>query len=106
VLAVDHLLTHDAGLHAFAAYAAFTGLGSIALAFVNRHATRLGAWAWTIMLGWALHVWAIVWLVNIDAVTVRRASLSMLLAVGLGAAFLGVETLAIAALKRRLQRRE
>jgi hypothetical protein len=84
----------------------FTGLGSIALAFVNRHATRLGAWAWTILLAWALHLWALVWLVNIEAVTVRRASLSMLLAVALGAAFLGVESLAVAVLRRRLQRRD
>ncbi|HEV8585837.1 MAG TPA: hypothetical protein VGT02_12770 [Methylomirabilota bacterium] len=101
---MDHLRADDASLRGFAAYAVFTGLGSMVLAFVNRHAARLGAWAWTIMLGWALHLWAIVWLVNIDAVAVRRPSLSVLAIVALGAVFLAVETAAIAALRRRLQR--
>ncbi len=106
MLAVDRFLVDDGGLHAFAAYAVFTGLGSILLAFVNRRPARLGGWAWTIMLAWAVHLWAIVWLVNIQAVGLPRASLSMAVVIVLGAAFLAVETLAIAVLRRRLQRRD
>jgi hypothetical protein len=104
VLAVDNLLAGEAGLHAFAAYAVFTGVGSIVLAFANRTAARLGPWAWTIMLAWAGHLWALVWLVNIEVVALPRVSLSMLVVAVLGASFLGVETLAIGALRRRLHR--
>jgi hypothetical protein len=104
VLAVDHLLTEQAGLRSFAAYAVLTGLGSMALAFANRGATRLGPWAWTIMLAWAGHLWAIVWLVNIDVLDLPRASLSAAVVIAFGAAFLAAETLAVDALRRRLHR--
>lgn len=102
MLAVDRLVTDDPAAPGFAAYAGLTGLGSIGLAFVNRHRTRLGPWAWTIMLAWAGHLWAIVWLVNIELLP--RTSLSTAAVVFLGVLFLAGETLAIGLLRRRLHR--
>jgi len=66
VLAVDRLVSDEPAPPGFAAYAVVTGLGSIGLAFANRRRARLGPWAWTIMLAWAGHLWAIVWLLNIE----------------------------------------
>jgi len=75
VLAVDRLASDEPAPPGFAAYAVVTGLGSIGLAFANRRRARLGPWAWTIMLAWAGHLWAIVWLLNIELLPLgsRRA---------------------------------
>jgi len=103
VLAID-VVVNDAALYFFAAYAAMTGAASIALAAVNRRPTRLGPWAWTIMLGWAGQIWAIVWLVNIELVSLPRTPASAAVLLVLGALFLGAEVAAIEALRRQLHR--
>jgi len=102
VLGVDRVVSDDPAAPGFAGYAVVTGLGSIGLAFVNRRRARLGPWAWTIMLAWAVHLWAIVWLANIELLP--RMSLSTAAVVFLGALFLAGETLAIGLLRRRLHR--
>jgi len=104
VLAVDRLVSDEPTTPGFAGYAVVTGLGPIGLAFVNRRRARLGPWAWTIMLAWAGHLWAIVWLVNIELLP--QASFSTAAVVFLGAVFLAGETLAIGLLRRRLHRRD
>jgi uncharacterized membrane protein HdeD (DUF308 family) len=104
LLAVDRLVADDVAPQFFAAYAALTGVGSIGLAFVNRRPTQLGPWAWTIMLGWAGHLWAIVWLVNIELVRLPRTAPPATVLLALGALFLAAEALAIKLLRRRLHR--
>src|SRR3989442_5445093 len=54
------------------------------------------------MLAWAGHLWAIVWLLNIELLPL--VSLSTAAVVVLGALFLAGETLAIELLRRRLHR--
>ncbi len=102
MLAVDRLASDEPAPPGFAAYAVVTGLGSIGLAFANRRRARLGPWAWTIMLAWAGHLWAIVWLLNIELLPL--VSLPTAAVVVLGALFLAGETLAIRLLHRRLHR--
>jgi hypothetical protein len=106
-----HELEPDPAIHAFAAYAVLTGIGSIGLAFTNRRPALLGSWAWLTLLAWAAHLWAVVWLINIDALDLHdlipatRAwpPLWPAVVIVLGVLFLVVEAVAIGALRRRLR---
>jgi hypothetical protein len=62
----------DPAIQAFAGYAVLTGMGSIGLAYSNRGPARLGSWAWLTLLAWAAHLWALVWLINIDALDLHE----------------------------------
>ena len=56
------------------------------------------------MLAWAGHIWAIVWVVNIELVALPRTPPSAGVLLVLGALFLGAEVAAIEALCRQLHR--
>jgi hypothetical protein len=112
VLAIDRTAP-DPAIQGFAMYAILTGLGSIALAYSNRHPGLLGEWAWLAVLAWAAHLWAVVWLINIDALDVPaflrelrpKASLWLAGLLLLGVSFLVAEAVAIRALRRRIRER-
>jgi hypothetical protein len=67
-----HDVEPDPAIQAFAAYAVLTGIGSIGLAYSNRRPTLLGSWAWLALLAWGAHLWAVVWLINIDALDLHE----------------------------------
>jgi hypothetical protein len=72
VMLTVHDVEPDPAIQAFAAYAVLTGLGSIGVAYGNRGPALLGSWAWLTLLAWGAHLWAVIWLINIEVLDLRE----------------------------------